>query len=156
MTFSFRSLALVLVAAVLPLAAQGPRRGEGMRHGARGPLAQLNLTDAQKASFKALRDKYQPSLKTARTTLFEAQKALHAAAANPAAKEADLKPLFDKASEARFALFQQRRAMMQEGQGILTDDQKAQLERMKAQRQERMQQRMEEGGWGPGLGPVGK
>jgi Spy/CpxP family protein refolding chaperone len=152
---TLRSLALLLVVAALPLAAQGFRhgRGPGSGPGAGPAFACLNLTDAQKASFKALHEKYRPNLEAARTTVFEAQKALRAAMANPATQDADLKALFDKASAARFAMLQQHRALMQESQALLTPDQKAQWEKMRAERQERMKQRGPGHGMGRGMGP---
>ncbi|GLH69319.1 hypothetical protein GETHPA_08520 [Geothrix rubra] len=153
---TLRTLALLLVVAALPLAAQGFRqgRGRGMGPGA-GPgfgpaFACLNLTDAQKASLKALHEKYRPTLEADRTAAFEAQKALRAAAANPATSDADLKALFDKASAARFAMMQQHRALFQESQALLTPEQKAQFEKLRAERQQRMQDRMK--GRGPGMG----
>ncbi len=154
---TLRTLALLLAVAALPLAAQGFRqgRGRGMGPGA-GPgfgpaFACLNLTDAQKASLKALHEKYRPTLEADRTAAFDAQKALRAAAANPATSDADLKALFDKASAARFAMMQQHRALFQESQALLTPEQKAQFEKLRAERQQRMQERMK--GRGPGMGP---
>ncbi|HEX9010952.1 MAG TPA: Spy/CpxP family protein refolding chaperone, partial [Holophagaceae bacterium] len=111
----------------------------------------LNLTDAQKASLKAVHEKYRPILEADRTAAFEAGKALRAAAANPGTPDADLKAAFDKASAARFAMMQQHRALFQESLGILTPDQKAQFEKLRAERQQRMQERMK--GRGPGRGP---
>lgn len=146
---TLRSLALLLVVAALPLAAQGFRHGRGP--GAGPAFACLNLTDAQKASFKALHEKYRPALEADRTSVFQAQKALRAAMIDPATKDADLKALYDQASAARFAILQQRRALMLESQAILTPDQKAQWEKMRAQRQERMNHR----GPGRGMGPGG-
>jgi len=154
MTSSLRSLALLLVVAALPLAAQGFRHGRGPGRGpGTGPaFACLNLTDAQKASFKALHEKYRPALEANRTAMFEAQKALRTAMVDPATKDTDLKALYDKASAARFAMLQQHRALMQEGQAILTPDQKAQWEKLRAERQERMKGRGPGGGMGPGAG----
>lgn len=148
MTSTLRSLALLLVVAALPLAAQGFRqgRGAGMEAGSGPAFACLNLTDAQKASMKALHEKYRPALEANRTAMFEAQKALRAAMADSATQDAALKALFDKASAARFAMLQQHRALRQESQAILTPDQKAHWEKLRAERQERMKQ------CGPGHG----
>ncbi len=147
---TLRSLALLLVVAALPLAAQGFRHGRGP--GAGPAFACLNLTAAQKASFRALHEKYRPALEASRTSVFQAQKALRAAMIDPATKDADLKVLYDQASAARFAMLQQRRTMMLESQALLTPDQKAQWEKMRAQRQERMKHR----GPGRGMGPGGR
>lgn len=152
---TLRTLALLLAVAALPLVAQGFRQGRGPGRGAGlGPaFACLNLTDAQKASLKALQEKYRPALEANRSAAFEAQKALRAAAANPATSDADLKAAFDKASAARFAMMQQHRALFQESQAILTPEQKAQFEKLRAERQQRMQNRMKGRGPGMGMGP---
>lgn len=152
---TLRTLALLLVVAALPLASQGFRqgRGRGMGPGFGPAFACLNLTDAQKASLKALHEKYRPTLEADRTAAFEAQKALRAAASNPATSDADLKALFDKASAARFAMMQQHRALFQESQAVLTPDQKAQFEKLRAERQQRMQERGKGRGPGRGMGP---
>lgn len=150
---TLRTLALLLAVATLPMAAQGFRHGRGPGRGPGfGPaFACLNLTDAQKASLKALHEKYRPTFEADRTAAFEAQKALRAATANPGTSDADLKAAFDKASTARFAMMQQRRALFQESLALLTPDQKAQFDKLRAERQQRMQERMK--GRGQGMGP---
>ncbi len=148
---TLRTLALLLAVATLPMAAQGFRQGRGP--GMRPAFACLNLTDAQKASLKALHEKYRPTFEADRTAVFEAQKALRAAAANPGTSDADLKALFDKASAARFAMMQQHRALFQESQALLTPEQKAQFEKLRTERQQRMQERMNGRGPGRGMGP---
>jgi Spy/CpxP family protein refolding chaperone len=149
---TLRTLTLMLVVAVMPLAAQGFRHGGPGRGPGFGPaFACLNLTDAQKASLKALHERYRPTFETDRASVFQAQKALRAAMMNSATSDADLKALYDKASAARFAMLEQRRALLQESQAILTPDQKAQWEKMRAERQERM--KCHRPGMRPGRGP---
>ncbi len=144
-----RTLALVLVAAALPLSAQGFRHGRGPGRGPAPLFACLNLTDAQKASLKSLREKYRPAFESGRTAAFEAGRALRTAMANPATPDGDLKALYDKASAARFAMLQQHRAMLQESLAVLTPDQKAQWEKMRTERLQRMEDRRP----GPGQDP---
>ena len=158
MKLAFRPLALVLAAVALPLAAQGfmhgrgPGRGPGMM--GHSPLfACLNLTDTQKASLKALQSKYQPAFQSGQKAAFEAQRALRNAMADPSASDASLKPLFDQAAAARFALLEQRRAFLRESLGLLTPEQKAQWDKMRAERQQRMQGRHRGPGMGAGMGP---
>ena len=153
MRSTLRTLTLMLVVAVVPLAAQGFRQGRGPGRGPGfGPaFACLNLTDAQKASLKALHEKYRPAFEANRASVFQAQKALRAAMMNPATSDADLKALYDKASAARFAMLEQRRTLLQESQAILTPDQKAQWEKMRVERQARM--KCHRPGRGPGMGP---
>lgn len=148
-----RTLTLLLAVATLPLAAQGFRHGRGPARGPAPLFACLNLTDAQKASLKTLREKYRPGFEAGRTATFEAGKALRAAMGDPATSDADLKALYDKAAGARFAMLQQHRALLQESLALLTPDQKAQWEKMRAERQQRMQNRRPGQGGGPGFGP---
>jgi Spy/CpxP family protein refolding chaperone len=151
---TLRTLALLLAVAALPLAAQGFRQGRGPGRGpGMGPtFACLNLTDAQKASLKGLHEKYRPTFEADRTAVFEAQKALRAAAANSGTSDADLKAAFDKASAARFAMMQQHRALFQESLALLTPDQKAQFDKLRAEREQQMQERMKGRGQGMGDG----
>ncbi|HEX9082860.1 MAG TPA: Spy/CpxP family protein refolding chaperone [Holophagaceae bacterium] len=153
-----RSFALLLAVAALPLAAQGFRhgRGPGMGPGmGGGPLfACLNLTDAQKASLKTLRAKYQPGFDSGRAAVFQAQRALRTAMADPSTSDGDLKALYDKASAARFTMLEQHRALLQESLTVLTPDQKAQWEKLRAERQQGLQNRRRGWGMGPGSGPA--
>jgi len=130
------SLATLLIVA-LPLAAQRPGLHKGPR-GMEGPVfAGLNLTEAQKAQFKAIREKHQASLEAKRKAAQEAGEALRAAMRNPAASESELKSLHERASAARFELAKEHRAMRLEHQALLTPEQKAELEKRQAERQER-------------------
>lgn len=159
MKSALRPLALVLAAAALPLAAQGFMHGRGPGRGGPGMMGRmplfacLNLSDAQKASLKALHAKYQPAFERGRKAAFEAQKALRAAMADPSTPDADLKTLYDTAAGARFALMEQRRALLRDSLGVLTVDQKAQWEKMRAERQKWMQERHRGPGMGAGMGP---
>jgi Spy/CpxP family protein refolding chaperone len=149
---NLRTLALALATVALPLAAQGPRHGN--RPAGPGPLfACLNLTDAQKASLKALHEKYRPALDAARTSVQEAGKGFRTAMANPSTSDADLKVLYDKASSARFAMLEQRRALLKDSLALLTPDQRAQWDKLKEERMHRGWNRRPGSGMGPGSGP---
>lgn len=115
--------------ALLPLTAQGPRHEGGPGH----IFQQLNLTDVQKASLKTIADKHRANLDALRKTSEAAQQAFQKAMKDPAIKDADLKALHTKVSDARFAKILEHRAMMQESKGILTPEQKTQLDKTMAE-----------------------
>jgi hypothetical protein len=120
---------------LLPLAAQGPRP-----EGAHSPdpgraLPGLNLTDGQKASLKAIGDKHRPNLEALRKGTMGAQLAFQKAMSDPASKDADLKALNTRLSDARFAEMMEQRAMMKESQIVFTPQQLALLEKMKMESQ---------------------
>jgi len=136
------TLALVALFAA-PLAAQGQPRdgGRGMKHHSPmgGPMMMrgLDLTEAQKASLKAIGEKYREASKIKRESTMAARKAFHAAMIDPATTPDQLKALHDKASQAQFELALDRRAMMQESMALLTPEQKAKAEKMRAERGKR-------------------
>jgi len=126
----------LIVGAILtlvPLTAQGPKhdRGPGQHM---GPFGGLNLTEDQKTQIKAIADKHKAAFETKRKAAQEAQAAFFKAMQDPSTKDADLKTLHTKVSEATFAELLEHRAMMQENLGILTADQKAQWEKQKNER----------------------
>ncbi|NTW86795.1 MAG: hypothetical protein HGB30_11600 [Holophagaceae bacterium] len=109
--------ALTLILAALPLGAQaGPR--------AKRIAQALQLTDAQKVSLQALRQKHRPDLLRRREVVQQAQRALRTALQDAAIPEAQLRPLFDKAAGARFDLLLARRALQRETQALLTPEQR--------------------------------
>jgi Spy/CpxP family protein refolding chaperone len=93
----------------------------------------LDLTDAQKASLKAIADKHRDATKPQHEAAMAAMKAFHEAMMNPASTGEQLKALHDKASQAEFELALDRRAMMQESLAILTPEQKAKAEKLRAE-----------------------
>ncbi|WP_306601804.1 Spy/CpxP family protein refolding chaperone [Geothrix sp. 21YS21S-2] len=107
----------------LPALAQG---GPGScRRG--GVCANLpGVTEAQKTAFAALEAKHRPDMEAKRKAVREAHDALRQAMAKPGA---DLKALFDKESQARFALLEARQANRMEMEKLLTPEQKAQWEK---------------------------
>ena len=147
------SASLTLVATALVAQGFGPGMGGGgwQGHGAAscpgGPMARfLDLTEAQQASMKGVTDRHQASLDTKLTAVAQARKAMRSAMLDPAAGEAQLKPLQAKLADAQLAVMLERRAMRVEAEAFLTTDQKAVLDRQRLQ-----------GGPGSGMGrPMGR
>lgn len=94
----------------------------------------LELTEAQKASMKAIAEKHREAAKGKHEAAMAARKALHEAMMNPATSVDQLKALHEKASQARFELALDRRSMMQESMALLTPEQKAKAEKLRAER----------------------
>jgi Spy/CpxP family protein refolding chaperone len=117
----FRS-ALMLTLMALPLAAQpgpvdNPRAERMGRH--------LQLTETQKASILAIRDKHRSDLVQRRDAVRHAQIDLRSALQDPSTPEARLRALYDKASAARFDMILARRSVRMEVQAVLTPEQRA-------------------------------
>lgn len=111
----------------LPALAQGgpgPHRGCGPRGGACENLP--GLTEAQKTAMADLRAKHRPAMEAKRKAVHDAHEALRQAMTKPGA---DLKALFDKESQARFALLEAHQANHLEMAKLLTPEQKAQWEK---------------------------
>ncbi|WP_257312036.1 Spy/CpxP family protein refolding chaperone [Geothrix fuzhouensis] len=136
MTSLFRPFA-ILSLAVMPILAQpapGPRDGWMARV--------LNLTEAQRTSIQAIREKHRPDLVAHRDKARQAQAALRAALQDPATPEAQLRVLHDKASAARFDLLLAGRAVHQEVQAVLTPEQRGKAAELRAIRQAHRQERL--------------
>ena len=133
----FRSFAILTLAALPMLAQPGPGPQEGRR------LARaLNLTETQRTSIQAIREKHRPDLLAHREAMRQTQAALRAALQDPATPEAQLRSLHDKASSARFDLLLAARAVRQEVQTVLTPDQRARAAKWRATAQVRRRERM--------------
>lgn len=148
MTF-MRHTALCAAMAALPLTsqalfAQALTTQTGPDHGPRAERAgrALNLTEAQKTSIKAIRDKHHPGLALRRDAASQAQTALQAALQDPAASEDQLRVLHGKASAARFDLMLAQRSLRQEVQAVLTPEQRAKAADMHALARVKRQERM--------------
>ena len=130
MKTSIRTLILctgALALMTLPAMAQGgpgPRRGGGPRGAACANLP--GLTEAQKTAIADLQAKHRPAMEARRKAAQDAHDALRQAMAKPGA---DLKALFDKESQARFAILEARQAHRLEMEKLLTPEQKAQWEK---------------------------
>lgn len=136
MTSLFRTFA-VLTLTVLPVLAQPvPRRGEGRIGRA------LALTDAQKASIQAIREKHRPDLAAQREAAREAQTAFRAAIQDPATPESQLRLLHDKAASARFGMLMAGRAMRQDIQAVLTPEQRAKAAQLREETRFRRRERL--------------
>lgn len=135
---------LILALAALPMAAQaGPAAPGG-----RGPRVErmaraLSLTEAQKTSIKAIREKRRPDLLVHRDAARQAQMALRAALQDANTPEAQLRALHEKASSARFEMMLARRAVRQEVSTVLTPEQRAKASEMRVRFQARMRERRE-------------
>ncbi|MFN8010222.1 MAG: Spy/CpxP family protein refolding chaperone [Holophagaceae bacterium] len=119
----------------------------------------LKLTDAQKASIKALHERQQAGAKARHETVQAAAKAFREAVQDPKISTDQLRRLHQAVADARFEALASRRAMMLDVRNLLTPEQreKAAVLRgmgMERRREHRMMMRGERGpGAGPGMGP---
>ena len=123
----FRST-LILALMALPLAAQP---GPDHSHRAERIGRRLQLTEAQKASILAIRDKHRPDLVQRRDAVQHARIDLQSALQDPSTPEPRLRALYDKASAARFDMILARRSLRMEVQAILTPEQRAKAAEMR-------------------------
>jgi len=131
---------LFLVLTTLPLSAQvEPGSGRPAQRIARA----LNLTEAQKTSIHAIREKHRPELVVRRDAVKQAQVALRSALQDAATPEARLRALYDKAAAARFEVMLARRSVHQEVQAVLTPEQRTKAAELRGIAQERMRERMQ-------------
>ena len=131
---------LTLTLATLPLGAQvGPRR-EGPR--AERIAQALHLTDAQKASIQALRQKHQAGLLHGREVVRQARQALRSALQDAATPEAQLRTLYDQAAAARLDLLLARRTLQKETQALLTPEQRLKAAELRGFAQGQLRERM--------------
>jgi Spy/CpxP family protein refolding chaperone len=126
------TVALTLGLGLMPASAQdapapSPRHPEA--HSRMG--RRLNLTEAQKTSLKAVRDKHQDGLAVRRKAAFEARAALVKAMRSPDSKPEDLKTLHRTAADLAFELRMDQRAMRLECRAILTPEQREESARMR-------------------------
>jgi Spy/CpxP family protein refolding chaperone len=123
----FRST-LILALMALPLAAQpGPDNHPRVERIGRD----LQLTEAQKTSIRAIRDKHRPDLVQRRDAVQHAQIDLRSALQDPATPEPRLRSLYDRAAAARFDMILARRSVRMEVQGVLTPEQRAKAAEMR-------------------------
>jgi Spy/CpxP family protein refolding chaperone len=111
----------------------------------RGPghLARsLGLTDAQKTSIQAIRERHRADLTARREGLQQARAAFHAALRDPATPEAQLRALYDRTSAAGFEMLMASRALRQEVQAVLTPEQRAKAAEMRGFARARHHMRM--------------
>jgi len=102
----------------------------------------LDLTEPQRTAIQALQQKQRPALMAHMEAAQLAHQALAAALRDPQAKEATIRPLYDKAAATRYEAMMAKRTLQLEVGALMTPEQ-----RMKAARF----RRMAAGGKGPGM-----
>ena len=137
----------MLCLAALPLLAQpapggGPGRGPGAGPRQERNARMLDLTEPQRTAIQALQQKQRPALMAHMEAAQLAHQALAAALRDPQAKEATIRPLYDKAAATRYEAMMAKRTLQLEVGALMTPEQ-----RMKAARF----RRMAAGGKGPGM-----
>lgn len=95
----------------------------------------LRLTEAQKASFKAVQAKHQDALAAKRKAAMTAHDAFAQAMQKPESKPEELKALHQAYSSLAFDLALERRALGQECRALLTPEQLEQRARMEGRRE---------------------
>jgi Spy/CpxP family protein refolding chaperone len=133
---------LIAALALLPLAAQ-PAPGRGPQ--AEGRQQALQLTEAQRTSIRAIREKRRPDLTARRDAMLHARIDLRSALRDPATPETRLRVLYDKASAARFELLLTQRALRQEVRAVLTPEQQARAAEMRHEGRAGMRRRQPQG-----------
>ena len=139
---------LIVALAALPLAAQSaPDRG----HRSERISQALSLTETQKTSIQALREKHRPDLVLRRDAVKHARIDLHSALQDPATSDTLLRTLYDKASSARFDLILARRSVRREVQALLTPEQRAKAAELRGMARARMLERRPQPRRTPGM-----
>lgn len=92
--------------------------------------AQLQLTEAQKASLKAITDKHKASLASKRKAVMDARRAFFTALQNNDSSADALKTLHRTLSDLTFERMMEGRAMRQEIRAVLTPEQREKAARM--------------------------
>jgi Spy/CpxP family protein refolding chaperone len=118
----------------------------------------LKLTEAQKASIKAIHEKNRDGAKARRDTAQAAAKAFHEAARDPKVTTDQLRRLHQALADARFEAFSAHRSMQLEVRGLLSPEQREQAATLRGmvlgRREGLMRMRGGRGqGMGPGFGP---
>ena len=96
---------------------------------------QLKLTDAQKASLKAIRTKHQDTMIAKRKAGIEARRAFFEASKKPETSPETLKALHRTMSDLEFDRRLEHRAVRQEMHALLTPDQREKVARMEGFKQ---------------------
>ena len=152
---------LIAVVAVVALAggvalAQGPRAGGPGGPGGRGgrgpfgrgglPLAELQLTDAQKDQVKDIRSRHESQIREAASRLETARQAQENAVEAIPADESKITALTQDLAQAEVDAAIQASRLNTEIWSVLTPEQQTKLKELRAQRQSRVEQRRQEGG----------
>ena len=140
-------LAAGLGTAALAQAPEGRRGGRGFGHGGPGrggfPLAQLDLSDAQREQVKAVMERHREDMQTLGTRLREAHDAQRAAVEAVPVNEGLIRTTSQSiaAAQTDMALLQAR--IHNDVWNVLTPEQQAKAKELKAQRQARAKERAE-------------
>lgn len=102
-------------------------RGWGDGHGIERVAEWLDLSTDQRASVRAIEDKYRPQLRSMRDRLRDSGKALREAAAQSTPDEAKVRMLADAQGKAMADMIVLRTRMFGEMRLLLTDTQRAKL-----------------------------
>jgi Spy/CpxP family protein refolding chaperone len=140
-------LAAGLGTAALAQGPEGRHRGRGFGHGGPGragfPLAQLELSDAQREQVKAVMERHREDMQTLGTRLREAHDAQRAAVEAVPVNEGLIRTTSQSiaAAQTDMALLQAR--IHNDVWNVLTAEQQAKAKELKAQRQARAKERAE-------------
>lgn len=124
----------MLCFAALPLLAQpAPGAGPGGRPHPNRPGQRLGLTEAQRTAIQALQQKQRPGMMARMEAAQLARQALAAALRDPEAKEATIRPLYEKASATRYEAMMAKRTLQLEVGALLTPEQRMKAARLRRQ-----------------------
>jgi periplasmic protein CpxP/Spy len=138
-------LAAGLGTAALAQGPEGRRGGRGFGHGGRGgfPLAQLELTDAQRQQVRDVMARHREEMRAAGTKLGEAQRAQREAADTVPVNEGLIRSTSQALAEAQTGMALARARVRSEIWTLLTPEQQAKATELKRQRENRMKERRE-------------
>ena len=103
----------------------------------------LKLSEAQKSSIKAIRDRHADSLKTGRQGAREARRAFHEASRDAATPVERLRSLHQVMAQRQLELVLARRTMRDEVRALLTAEQREEAARLRGVAEGRMKARRE-------------
>jgi Spy/CpxP family protein refolding chaperone len=135
-------------------------RGPGMGPGGPGalglPLAELNLTDAQREQVRQLMEQFQAQNRTLFERVRQGEEARRNAVETTPVDESRIRTVMQQLAEAETELAVQRARLHSEIHALLTPEQQAQAQKLRAdrearlkQRQDRLQQRLQQRGTRP-------
>ncbi len=152
----FQTIAIAFVMAIamaIPVAMaqsadggdKGGRRGHFGRHGGRGGFgmgfSQLDLTDAQKAQLKQIRENHRQSIAPLMQEMRAKRQELHQAREGGAVDEAAVTQKLREIAPLEAKLMAEQSRIHQEMLSVLTPDQKAKLDQMREQFKNRRSER---------------
>ncbi len=138
-------LAAGLGTAALAQGPEGRRGGRGFGHGGRGgfPLAQLDLTDAQRQQVRDVMQRHREAMRAAGSKLNEAHRAQREAVNTMPVNEGLIRSTSEALAEAQTELALARARAHSEVWTLLTPEQQAKATELRTQRENRMKDRRE-------------